>query len=392
MDATALTIFGFCAGGVFSVLFLYPMAAWLRSAVARDRSRGQDESAAVPSVSILVAGRNAETLLPQKIENVRQLRDPGGGVQAVWVSDGSTDRTAEILRESVTEPDVAIVVDEHRGKASALNRGAEECTGEILVFSDADAILEVSALEKLVARFEDPTVGGVCGRRTLGKDRTDLTSAQSGYVNLDSRVKQYESRWGSITSNDGKLYASRRELLRSVEEAVTDDLWVALNVIDQGYRFVFEPGAIAWISTPSRSPGHELRRRRRIVSRSLRGLARMRQLMNPLRTGFFAIGLFVNKVLRRALPFFLLGMLVSSVFLALESDLFRVLALVQGAGILLAAGYPMIRRLPVGPLARLSSLPFYFSLGMLGTALGVLDFVRGRRVVVWDPQKSGSGS
>ena len=94
MDATALTIFGLCAGGVFSVLFLYPMAAWLRSSVARERSRDRDASASVPSVSILVAGRNAEALLPQKIENVRQLRDPGSGVQAVWVSDGSTDRTA----------------------------------------------------------------------------------------------------------------------------------------------------------------------------------------------------------------------------------------------------------------------------------------------------------
>jgi cellulose synthase/poly-beta-1,6-N-acetylglucosamine synthase-like glycosyltransferase len=391
IEVSSLILFGLSALGAAAVLFIYPFAVWLRSVLVSPR----DSSAKGPlprSVSLLIVARNAEALLPRKIANSAELLLTDGRVQRVWVSDGSTDGTVDLLRREVHSPDRAVILEEHRGKAEALNRGAALCDGEIIVFSDVDALLEPETLEKLLGPFEDPAVGGVCGRRSLSRDRTDLTGAQSGYVSLGSRVKEWESRTGSITSNDGKLYAIRRTLFQPVAEAVTDDLFIALSVISQGACFVFEPEARAAIPTPSRSPGHELRRRRRVVCRSLRGLFRMRHLMNPRRTGFFAVGLFVNKVLRRGLPFFLLGLLASTIALARSYDLFRVLAILQLAMIAGAASYPLIRGLPLGPVVKIGSVLFYFCLGNLGTLLGDIDFLRGRRIVMWEPQKSGEST
>ena len=403
-----LVLFSLFAFGTLAVLFLYPFALWLRTRLGTSSAASASSADAAvtansavksaPTVSLLVTCRNSEALLPRRFENRRELSLPDGQLQVVWVSDGSTDRTAEMLREEVTprsgdpkgsDPDRAVILETNLGKAEALNRGAAQCDGEIIVFSDVDAILAPDAIEKLLRHFEDPSVGGVCGRRTLERDLTDLTSAQSSYVGFDSRIKMLESRRGSITSNDGKLYAIRRQLFRSVVEAVTDDLYVALTVIDQGARFVFEPEARAYIPTPSRSARHELGRRRRVVCRSLRGIARMRHLLDPRRTGFFGFGLFVNKILRRAMPFFLVGVLVTTALLARSSTPFRILCILEWGLIAAAVAFPLVRKLPLGPFVRALSIPFYFGLGNLGTLLGVLDFFWGRRVVRWEPQKSG---
>ena len=405
-EALWISIFASCALGGAASLALYPaflrVRSWLRGAAPAVPAPKDDERSArerhLPRVTVLVAARNAEALLPTKIENTHG-QDYAGPLECVWVSDGSTDGTVAILENDLPAGDRHVIVAEHRGKAAALERGAELASGEIIVFTDVDAVLSPDAISRLVTHFDDPTIGGVCGQRRIARagagNGPRTTGAQARYIAFDSWIKEEESRVGSITSNDGKLYAIRRALFRGVAEGVTDDAYVAHTVVSQGARFVFEPQAIATIPTPARSSGHEVRRRRRVVSRSLYGLHLRREVLNPARTGTFALGLFTNKVLRRAIPFFAVGTLTSSAVLAAitTGSLARLALAILALHVSLlatAALFPVVGTVLPRPLRKISSTAYYFCLGNWGTALGVLDFLRGRRVIQWDPVKSGA--
>lgn len=390
LEICFVLVFLTSAAGTLLTFGLYPL--FLRTigvfrAGAPPRAPGGSSSGEpVPSASLIVAVRNAEELLAAKLENCASLRAPGG-LEAVFISDGSTDRTAELLG-AVRSPRVRVLdAPSHLGKAVALDEAVRFSVGEILVFSDADALLAEDALEHLLRPFADPLIGGVSGQRVILEERGDLVDAQRGYIAADSSVKRAETLLGSTSSNDGKLYAIRRSLYRAIEPGATDDLFNCLSVVEQGRRFVFEPRARAFIRTPSRNTRHELARRRRIVARSLHGIATKRSLLNPLRHGFFSIQLLVNKVLRRMLPLFFAGLLVASTVLAIEHPWARMVL----AGLLAFLALAAARRplAACGPLGLASSLAYYYCVGNLGTLLGVMDFVRGRVTVKWDPIKNG---
>ena len=374
-------------GGILSFFVGYPLLLWLRGlAPARPPP---DPPEPLPTVSLLVAVRNGEKLVADKLANARALDYPADRLQIVFFSDGSTDRTTQILNAEADAQLTALSADDHVGKTEALNRGIAACRGDIVLFSDADALLDPDALPRLVRWFGDPGVGGVCGQRVIDKETVDLKEAQGKYIGLDSAIKRLESRRGSITSNDGKLYAIRRSLFRPIAPAVTDDLYICLAVVRQGFRFVFEPSAIARIHVPSRSRSHELRRRRRIVGRSLRGIFRQGALLNPFRYGWFAVGLAVNKIARRLLPVFLILLFIASLALAARWRPFAVFAGVQAAGYLAALLFPLLpdplqRTLP----GRVAGVANYFCLGCVGSLLGWADLVTGHEVLKWDPVKA----
>jgi cellulose synthase/poly-beta-1,6-N-acetylglucosamine synthase-like glycosyltransferase len=380
-----LVVLAGSATGVLLVFGLYPLVVACASLLARRRR--EEAGRPVTSVSVLVALRNAEALAEEKVKNSLELAFPGE-LQLVFVSDGSTDATAERLCAAGGGRIEVLELAEHLGKAAALNVGAERCRGEILVFSDADALLAPDAVAQLVQRFADPSVGGVCGQRVIREQGGELTAAQGRYISADSALKRAESRVGSVTSNDGKLYAIRRELFRPIAPGATDDLYACLEVVEQGRRFVFEPRARAFIRTPSRNPGHELLRRRRIVARSLRGIFLKRELLNPLRHGLFAVQLLINKVFRRCLPLFLVGLLVSSLALGFLQPWAWGVCLALLAFGALALSHRWVSRSGLPLLGGAASVAYYFCVGNLGTLLGLADFLRRRETVKWDPIKA----
>ncbi len=384
-----LSVLALCVAALGGFALYLPLL-WV---AARHRPpRQPTPQAPPPALSMLVAVRNGAEYIERKIDNALSLDYPPDRLQVVVSSDGSTDATASILRaRSGHEPRLACVICEgHLGKADALNRGMRQCTGEIVVFSDADAMLEPAALAALAGHFGDPDVGGVCGQRVIaGAEGRDLRHAQRRYVGFDSAIKALESRTGRITSNDGKLYAIRRELFRDIPGGVTDDLYVAMSVISQGRDFLFEPAARAAVRLPSRNATHEVARRRRIVARSLRGIREMRRLLDPRRHGTFAVGLFANKVLRRLSPVCLILVFASTAALSPYHPAAAAFLALQAAFYAVALSYPLLRRVAGNrALCRAASVPFYVCVGAWGTLLGLADFVRGRSVSRWDPVKA----
>jgi biofilm PGA synthesis N-glycosyltransferase PgaC len=347
-----------------------------------------------PTVTLLVAVRNGEALIEDKVANSLALDYPKEHLQLLFVSDGSTDNTVSMLRAHEAKGIEVLELEEFGGKIEAMNRAIPECRGDIVVFSDADALPRTDALRVMLRHFRKDSIGGVCGQRTILDDSAWAEGGQANYIAHDSRTKELESSVGSITSNDGKLYAIRRSLYQPIPPAVTDDLFVCLSVVRQGYRFVFDRDAVVHIRIPSRSRAHEFERRRRIVSTSLRGIREHRVLLNPLRYGGYSLQLFINKVMRRLLPFYVAGVLVGWGLIATAYPLlFLPLALIM-AGIVIsllwpataAADLPRALRAVADPMATIH----YICLGIVGMACGVIDFIAGRYVVKWEPNKGAA--
>lgn len=365
----------------------YPLALGTLSLVRP--ARRPIPPAEFPAVSVVTVVRNGAHLIEAKVANSLAIDYPAGRLEIVVYSDGSTDGTEDLLRRLEGARVRVFGSKLHEGKIAGLNRAVDRCGGEIVVFTDADALVDRGAVRKLVGHFGDPGVGGVSGRAIIGERRGTLDAAQSVYLGLNSRVRLMEARFGSVTSNEGKLYAVRRGLFRTLPEGVSDDLYAALDVIAQRRRFAYEPEAVASIRVPSRNPTHEIERRRRIVAQSLRGIWIQRRLLDPFRSGWFAVGLGINKVLRRLLPFALLALLAGSALLSTRFGWARLLTGAQIAFWLLTSSLGVLgRRIPAGRLSSAAMVVFYATVGQLGTFLGVLDFLRGRRVTRWDPMKS----
>ncbi len=367
------------AGGILLVFLAYPLLLRFKSGGVQARPF-QDPPAA-PSISFVVVARNAEDMIEEKLRNCLSLNYPDHRLEFIFYSDGSTDGTDAILRRYREVSGVRFLSsNRHRGKTAGLNQAMENATGELVVFSDVDALLEPNTLTRLVTYCSDPGVGGSCGQRVIAETPREMGNAQEVYGRFDSTIKSMENRIGSITSSDGKLYSIRRKLFQPIPAAVTDDFYTALSIVAQGYRFVFEPRARAYIRIPSRNARHEVNRRRRIVSRSLRAIYLLRELLNPWKYGVFAIGLAINKVFRRLLPLFLLLLFSSTVALCFFSPLATLLLLPQLAFYAAALAFPLI-----GPslssgsrVKKVIAVAWYFCVGNYGTLHGLVDFLAGR--------------
>lgn len=335
----------------------------------------------LPTVDIIIAVRNGAGAIGRKISSCLALDYPGSKLKVIVVSDGSTDGTVE---EALAVGSDRLTVEElpaHAGKNLALNHALRFGTGEVLVFSDVDAEISPDAVRLLVRHFSVPEIGGVSGNKVIRSSDRSLGGPQSRYNSFATLIKVLESRTGSVSSSDGTLYAIRRSLYRPIPPGVTDDLFLCLSVITEGHRFSFEPDARALIAPPARDVAHEISRRRRIVSNSLKGLVMMKAALNPAAFGVVAVSLWCNKVLRRLLPFFLLALLFTSTALATRSTL-AALALAGQAAFYLAAFLHLL----TGAGGRFAALASFFVAASAGTFLGVLDFIRGREIVKWDPE------
>lgn len=358
--------------------FGYPAILWVWS---RFRSRPVRKASVRPAVTAIIPARNEAELIRGKVENTLGQRYPRDRLEVLVVSDGSSDDTESIV-EAFDEGQVRLVCLPPSGKARALNVGAAEATGEILVFTDADIVLEPDCLARLVENFADPEVGGACGnKRYRPTTNGDATGTGEGlYWQFDKWQKRLESRVGSVFGADGALHAVRRDLYAPIRDpSVADDLTISSRVVLQGHRLVFDPDAV----TSEEAPGDaslELRRKIRIANQSFRALLGLGSGL--WEHGFYSFQLVSHKLLRYLVPFFLVPLFLSSLVLAgthaFFTAAFAAQAIVYGLG---AAGF-LLRGTRPGRW-KIFAVPFYFCFVNLAALLGVLSVLRGRRQLVW---------
>lgn len=287
-------------------------AVWLWIYV-RFKTRPVHQRRITPSVSIVIAARNEEVNLPAKLENLSRLDYPKSQLQIVITSDGSTDRTAEILNNH-RDDIVPVILAVSNGKATALNAAVAQATGEILVFLDARQSVESNAVSELVACFADPDVGAVSGELLL-ENESGITSpnALGIYWKIEKVVRKLESASGSVVGVTGAIYAIRRNLFEEIPTGtILDDVFVPMNVARAGKRVIFQPTAIARDRLFSEK-GKEFARKVRTLTGNYQLLRLAPWILSPSDPLLFR---FVShKLLRLLVPLFLIVMLVASAML-----------------------------------------------------------------------------
>jgi cellulose synthase/poly-beta-1,6-N-acetylglucosamine synthase-like glycosyltransferase len=281
----------------------------------------------VPLVSIAMVVRNEEKILETKVQNLLGLDYPADRCQIIVVSDGSTDRTEEILRAYGHDSRMHIVLNQvAQGKASGLNDAIELAQGEIVVFTDARQNIEPGAVRLLAENFADPDVGCASGELVLG-DATGSESSQGLglYWRMEKQVRKLEAASGSVVGATGALYAVRRELLTRIPiGTILDDVYVPMQVVRQGKRVVLDARARAW-DNPNLGTEREFSRKVRTLSGNYQLLQLVPWLLssrNPIRFEFVS-----HKLLRLAVPFALAALLAAS--FGLSSPFYRVMLILQ---------------------------------------------------------------
>jgi cellulose synthase/poly-beta-1,6-N-acetylglucosamine synthase-like glycosyltransferase len=364
-------LFWLAAGTMFYTFLGYPL---LVSLVARYVRRPVHKAVITPTVTLLIPAYNEAPVIASKIENSLALDYPPERLEIVVVTDGSDDGTVDIVR-SYTEHGVRLYHQPRRqGKMAAINRVMPLVGGEIVVFSDANAMIERGALRALVRNFADPSVGGVAGEKRV------LGGGEGLYWRYESFLKRCDSAISSVMGAAGELFAIRRRLFEPPpSNALIDDFVMSLRLVEKGWRVVYESGAIV-TEEPSPTLAGEWRRRSRIAAGGFQSIGWLSGLLNPAR-GWVTWQYFSHRVLRwMATPFLLPITYVFNLFL-LEIPFYRLVFLAQTAFYAAALlGYAFTRRgVQRGPFHAV----FYFCFINVVTLAGFWRHVTGTQPVTW---------
>lgn len=384
MVVLEITFWGLVAVMVY-VYAGYPLVLLI---LARRQDFSPDKRVPVlPPVSLVVSVYNEESCIAEKLDNCLELDYPDNLLEVIVVSDASSDATDSIVTGYVDKGIKLLRMEQRGGKTLGLNAAAEKAGGEILIFSDANAMYRPDAIKALVAPLSDPRVGAVIGESAYLVPDSDSGRSESLYWRYETAIKVLESRRGSVVGGDGAIYAVRHSLYQPMSAAALSDFVNPLQVVEAGYRCVYEPTALCWEETAD-GFAKEFSRKVRIVNRAWRALMSMKGLLNPLRHGRFAWQLISHKLLRWLVPLFLVAVFAINIILIGAHPLYQFAFAGQLLFYGMAGAGALLRKR--GNMGIALYVPYYFCLINIASARGILDAYRGKTYTTWSTARAGS--
>jgi glycosyltransferase involved in cell wall biosynthesis len=343
----------------------YPVtAAALRGFRARPVRKAEIE----PTVTLIVPAHNEEDVIERRVQNLLELDYPADKLELVVASDGSTDRTHELVS---AYDGVRLLESERAGKLPTMNRAVRETGSEIVAIGDANATWAPDALRKLVRNFADPDVAYVCGQVRFQRD--DGTNKEGLYWRYELWLRESESALGSITGGNGAIYAVRRS--DYVEWPFGHDQGFPNLMVQKGRRAVYEPEALAF-EKPSRDNEDEFRRKVRMLPWSWRYLFEA----GPLRgvPPMYLFELLSHRVLRYASGFLHVALLATSIALWDEGWPYQAALAAQALWLVLAAAGKLKLRVPGAGIA------WYYLLMTAATMAALVRYLREGAPLMWE--------
>jgi biofilm PGA synthesis N-glycosyltransferase PgaC len=336
-----------------------------------------------PEVTLLVAAYNEESVIAEKVLNSNELDYPADKLNHLFVTDGSTDGTVEILNQ--IEGATVLHEDARRGKIGAINRAMPLVETPIVVLTDANAMLSRSSIRAIVRHYRDPQVGGVSGEKRIRttSDSGSNTKGEGLYWRYESALKRFDSEIGSVVGAAGEVFSIRTGLFQEIEpDSILDDFMISLRVVEQGFVVKYEPNAAA-TEEGSADFAEEMKRKVRICAGGFQSISRLPALLNPFRFGVISWQYISHRVLRWTItPAALILLVVSGALLAPIHPLYMTACMLQLLFYTMAVAGWATRNDPAG--SRLLFVPFYFVFMHAAAIAGFYRFARGSQSVLWE--------
>ena len=365
--------------GVFYAYLGYPLSL---VALTTWRTRPVKKQEILPSVTLIITVYNEEKRIAQKIENTLKLDYPRPQLQVIVVSDGSTDRTVEILRKFDRHGVEVLALMERRGKEGAQKAAVERAQGDVLVFTDAATVLDERSIREIVGNFADPSVGCVSGEdRLIGGDGRPV--GEGAYLRYEMWLRRLESRAQSLVGLSGSFFAARKEFCQDFSITMQSDFRTVLNCVKNGFRGVSDSQAIGYYQSIA-DDRQEFDRKVRTVLRGLTVFFNHLEFLKVWRYGLFSYQYGCHKLLRWLVPAFLVVAFASNLLIVPTSMVYVVLLIGQiafyGLGVL---GW----RRPHLFSGSWVKIPTYFIVVNGAIAVAWWKYLGGQRITRWTPSE-----
>lgn len=273
-----------------------------------------------PEVTLLICAYNEEDVIEDKMKNTRALDYPEGKLKVVFATDGSNDKTNELLS---TYPEVTVLYKpERRGKTAALNRAIPYVKTDLVIFTDANTHLNSQSIKEIVTCFQNPKVGCVAGEKRIEVRNEDGIAAggEGAYWKYESALKKWDSELYSTMGAAGELFAIRTELFEPMDlNMLLDDFIMSMLIVKRGYKIEYCKEAYA-CETGSAELAEEKKRKVRIAAGGLQSIWKLKSLLNPFKYGVISFQLLSHRFLRWSItPFCLLALIPLNIILVLEN-------------------------------------------------------------------------
>jgi len=371
----------------------YGMLLYILIKIKRSFSKAKNFQADVslPTVTLLVAAWNEEATIIDKIKNTLHLNYPKELLQIIFITDGSTDQTPDLI---YPYEEIMLMHNAGRhGKMAAIKRAMPNVKGEIIVFSDANTFLNREALRELVKHYQNKKVGAVAGeKRIMVNQYADASSAGEGfYWKYESRLKKWDYELYSNVGAAGELFSIRASLYEPIEsDTIIDDHMIAMRIAEKGYLIAYEPAAYA-SETASENTTEELKRKIRIAAGGIQSILRLKVAANPFRYPVLTFQYLSHRVLRWTVtPFLLVLALLANIWIVSrhEDQFYTLLLIAQCVFYTLALfGLLMERKnIRIKPLF----IPYYFCMMNYAVAAGIVRYINQNQSAAWERSKRKS--
>ena len=382
--AHLLLITGFA--GILHSYVTYPLfwQVFRRSKPAQ--TMGNAGGATLKKVSLIVAAHNEESHIERRVKNLLGCDYPRDLMEIIIASDGSTDRTASLVRGLTSASTSLRLLDYpvRRGKVSVLNDACQEATGDVLVFSDANVDFHPQAIRELVHALDAPGVGCVCGRLIFRVKKGAAHEESEGlYWALETWLKRHEGAAGCLLGANGAIYAMPHQLWESCPpDTIIDDFFIPMRLMMKGWKTVYAPAAIAEEDLPPMA-ADEFGRRIRIGAGNFQALTRCLPMLNPS-MGLAAWAFFSHKVLRWLGPFFMIFIAAGTLLWLLVGSPMA-LPLLCGQAIFYAAAWAGWRWPTIsGPVRKITGTAHHFTAMNIALLLGFFRWLKGSQKAAWN--------
>ncbi len=301
-------IFWFSVFSVFYTYFGYPFLVWLFASL---RPKPDPYPSYTPKTTLLIAAYNEEDVIEDKIRNCLELDYPTNQIEVLVVTDGSDDRTPEIVQSFSKENVICMHNPKRQGKMAAINRAMPFAQGEVIVFSDANNIFNPNTIKELVSPLQKSHIGAVSGAKTILQGDGSLGKSEGLYWKYKSFIKKQESRLGCCTGVAGEILAVRKNCYVAPPNGIiNDDFYIAMEIIRQGYDIAYMPAAISY-ERVSKTAQDEIRRRQRIIAGRFQAIG-MAKFILPFNRPVIVWQIISHKFLRPLIPFAMIAAAISN--------------------------------------------------------------------------------